>query len=125
VNPENGAPRLLEVVQAFECGKILNPANLQSQVEGCIMMGLGPVLGEEIQFKDGRVTNAKFASYRVPRFRDLPKADILLLDRKDLDPIGAGETPLIAVAPAMANAVFDATGKRIYSMPFRVPEETR
>ena len=81
--------------------------------------------GEEIQFKDGRVTNAKFASYRVPRFRDLPKADILLLDRKDLDPIGAGETPLIAVAPAMANAVFDATGNRIYSMPFRVPEETR
>jgi isoquinoline 1-oxidoreductase len=125
INPANGVPRLLEIVQAFECGKILNPANLRSQVEGCIMMGLGPVLGEEIHFKDGHLTNGKFASYRVPRFRDLPKADIVLLDRKDLEPIGAGETPLIAVAPAMANAVFDATRKRVHSMPFRIPQETR
>ncbi len=81
------------------------------------MMGLGPALREEIQFKDGRLINGRFAAYRVPRFRDVPKIDLMLLDRKDLEPAGAGETPIIAVAPAIANAVFDATGKRVRSMP--------
>ncbi len=121
VDRESGVPRLIEIVEAFECGAILNPANLRSQVEGCIMMGLGPALREEIQFKEGRLTNGRFASYRVPRFRDIPKADVVLLDRKDLEPAGAGETPIIAVAPAIANAVFDVTGKRVRSMPIRVP----
>ena len=118
---ESGAPKLIEIVEAFECGAILNPANLRAQVEGCIMMGLGPALREEIQFEGGRVTNGRFAAYRVPRFRDLPKADVILLDRKDLEPAGAGETPIIAVAPAIANAVFDATGKRVRSMPIGGP----
>jgi isoquinoline 1-oxidoreductase len=121
VDAESGVPRLIEIVEAFECGPILNPANLLSQVEGCITMGLGPALREEIQFKDGQLSNGRFAAYRVPRFRDIPKADVILLDRKDLEPAGAGETPIMAVAPAMANAVFDATGKRVRSMPIRVP----
>jgi isoquinoline 1-oxidoreductase len=119
VDRESGVPRPVEIVQAFECGAILNPANLRSQVEGCIMMGLGPALREEIQFNEGRLTNGRFARYPVPRFRDVPKLDVILLDRKDLEPAGAGETPIIAVAPAIANAVFDATGKRARSMPIR------
>ena len=119
VDRQTGAPRVIEIVQAFECGAILNPANLRSQVEGCIMMGLGPALREEILFRGGRVTNGRFAAYRVPRFRDLPKLDIVLLDRKDLEPAGAGETPITAIAPAIANAVFDATGKRAHAMPIR------
>ena len=119
VDPQSGVPRLLEIVQAFECGAILNPANLRAQVEGCIVMGLGPALREEIQFREGRLTNARFAAYRVPRFRDVPKTDVILLDRKDLESAGAGETPIIAIAPAIANAVFDATGKRVRSMPIR------
>ena len=116
----SGSPRLVEIVEAFECGAILNPVNLRSQVEGCIMMGLGPVLREEIRFRDGRLTNGSFAAYRVPRFSDLPKMEVILIDRKDLEPAGAGETPIIAVAPAIANAVFDATGKRVRSMPVHV-----
>jgi isoquinoline 1-oxidoreductase len=84
-------------------------------------MGLGPALREEIQFQNGRVTNGRFATYRPPRFRDIPKLDVLLIDRKEVEPIGAGETPLIAIAPAIANAVFDATRKRVRSMPIRVP----
>jgi isoquinoline 1-oxidoreductase len=119
VDPQTGTPRVIEFVEAFECGAILNPANLRSQVEGAIMMGLGPALREEILFKDGRLTNGDFASYGVPRFRDLPKLDVVLLDRKDLEPAGAGETPIIAIAPAIANAVFDATGQRVYAMPIR------
>jgi isoquinoline 1-oxidoreductase len=117
VDPRTGAPRVTEVVQAFECGAILNPANLRAQVEGCVMMGLGPALREEALFQNGRLTNGEFATYRVPRFEDLPKLDVILLDRKDLEPAGAGETPIIAIAPAIANAVFDATGKRVYTMP--------
>jgi isoquinoline 1-oxidoreductase len=112
---------VIEIVQAFECGAILNPANLRSQVEGAIMMGLGPALREEILFKGGRLTNGEFAAYGVTRFRDLPKLDAVLLDRKDLEPAGAGETPIIAIAPAIANAVFDATGKRAHAMPIRAP----
>jgi isoquinoline 1-oxidoreductase len=119
VDGAGGAPRLVEVVQAFECGAILNPANLRAQVEGAIMMGVGPALREEILFKDGKLTNARFAMYRVPRFRDLPKLDVILLDRKDLESAGAGETPIIVIAPAVANAVFDATGKPVRAMPIR------
>jgi len=121
VDRQTGTPRVIEIVQAFECGGILNPANLRSQVEGAVMMGLGPALREEILFNGGRITNARFAAYRVPRFRDLPKLEVILLDRRDLEPAGAGETPIIAIAPAIANAVFDATGKRAYAMPIRVP----
>lgn len=121
VEPGTGAPKVTEVVEAFECGAIVNPTNLRCQVEGCITMGLGPALREEILFQNGRVTNGRFASYRVPRFRDIPKLDVMLLDRKDQEPVGAGETPIIAIAPAIANAVFDATGKRVRTMPIRVP----
>ena len=85
------------------------------------MMGVGPALREEILFEDGKLTNAHFATYRVPRFRDVPKLDVILLDRKDLASAGAGETPIIVIAPAIANAVFDATGKRVRSMPIRAP----
>jgi isoquinoline 1-oxidoreductase subunit beta len=115
----SGSARLVEIVEAFECGAILNPSNLRSQVEGCIMMGLGPALREEISFREGRLTNGTFAGYHVPRFRDVPKLEVLLLDRKDAEPTGAGETPIIVVAPAIANAIFDATGKRVRSMPLR------
>jgi len=119
VEVAGGVPRIVEVVQAFECGAILNPANLRAQVEGAIMMGAGPALREEVLFKDGKLTNARFSAYRVPRFRDVPKLEVILQDRKDLEPAGAGETPIIAIAPAIANAVFDATGKRVRSMPMR------
>ncbi len=117
VDAKTGAPRLLEIVQAYECGKSLNPANLRQQVEGCILMGLGAALREQIEFAAGRVTNGSFARYRVPRFADVPKIDVVLLDRPDLDPAGAGETPIIAVAPAMANAIHHATGRRARSLP--------
>jgi isoquinoline 1-oxidoreductase len=120
VDRATGTPRLLEICQAFECGPILNPLGLRSQVEGCIVMGLGAALREEILFENGRMKNGRFSQYRVPRFKDLPKMDIVLLDRKDLEPAGAGETPIMAVAPAIANAVFHATGVRARTMPIRI-----
>jgi isoquinoline 1-oxidoreductase len=117
-----GEIKVVEVVEAFECGPILNPANLRQQVEGAIMMGLGPALREEIRFAGGKVANGRFSAYRAPRFRDLPKIETVLVDRRDGDSAGAGETPIIAIAPALANAVFDATGKRVRSMPIQLPK---
>jgi isoquinoline 1-oxidoreductase len=119
VDPRSGALRLVEICQAFECDAILNPQNLRAQVEGCILMGLGAALREELKFAEGIVTNPRFSQYRVPRFRDVPRMDIVLLDRKDTAPTGAGETPIIAVAPAMANALFHATGNRFRGLPLR------
>jgi isoquinoline 1-oxidoreductase len=108
------------VCEVFECGAILDPAGLRAQVTGCILMGLGPALREELQFEQGKVLNASFGSYRVPRLRDLPELDIHLLDRPDLASAGGGETPIIAIAPAVGNAVFHATGQRLRQMPMRL-----
>ncbi|MHC4736458.1 MAG: molybdopterin cofactor-binding domain-containing protein [Planctomycetota bacterium] len=114
-------PLLLHVwrLVSFECGPIQNPANLLSQVQGCIIMGMGPALGEEIQFADGKILNASFVEYHVPRFKDVPKIDVHLVNKTDISSAGGGETPIIAIAPAIANAVFAATGIRIRSMPLR------
>ena len=109
-----------EVCEAFECGPIQNPANLLSQVQGCIIMGLGGALSEEIRFADGKILNASFTGYRVPRFKDVPKIDVHLINKTDIPSAGGGETPIIAIAPAIANAVFAATGVRIRSMPIRI-----
>ncbi len=105
------------VTQVFECGPVLNPDNLISQIQGAVMMGLGPALREEMRFENGEVLNATFRKYLVPRFDDTPQLNVHLLNRPDLDPAGAGETPIIAVAPALANALFHATGRRLRTMP--------
>jgi CO/xanthine dehydrogenase Mo-binding subunit len=110
------------VTQAYECGKILNPVNLLNQVKGGLIMGIGPALREEMQFEGGAMLNASFGQYKVPRFADIPELDIHLLDRPDLPSAGAGETPIIAIAPAIANAVYTATGVRVRSMPIRLPD---
>lgn len=109
------------VCEVFECGAVLNPENLVSQVQGAILMGLGPALREEMQFDSGKMHNATFRKYLVPRFEDVPELDIHLLDRPDLASAGGGETPIVAIAPAIANAVFHATGTRVREMPIRLP----
>jgi isoquinoline 1-oxidoreductase subunit beta len=119
VDRRRGQITVREVCEAFECGPIMNPANLLSQVQGCIIMGLGGALTEEMQFQNGRILNAAFSRYQVPHFKDVPKLDIHLVNNPDIPAAGAGETPIIAVAPAIANAIFAATGVRIRSMPLR------
>jgi isoquinoline 1-oxidoreductase len=112
--------QVLSVCEAYECGAIQNPANLRAQVEGAIIMGLGGALTEEIQFQGGKITNPRFSSYRVPRLEDVPPIELVLLDRRDLPSVGAGETPIIAIAPAIANAVQHAIGVRGRSMPLKI-----
>jgi isoquinoline 1-oxidoreductase len=107
------------ICEVFECGAIQNPAGLLSQAQGCIIMRLGGALSEEIRFNEGKILSGNLTRYQVPRFKDVPKLDVHLLNRLDLDSAGGGETPIIAVAPAVANAVFQASGIRIRSMPIR------
>jgi len=90
-------------------------------VQGAIIMGLGPALREDMRFENGEMLNASFRKYHVPRFQDVPELDIHLLNRPDLSSAGAGETPIVAIAPAIANAVFHATGVRVRRMPITLP----
>jgi isoquinoline 1-oxidoreductase len=113
--------RVVRAVTAFECGAVVNPEHLTNQVEGCVIMGLGGALFEQIEFDDGKILNPAFSSYRVPRFRDAPRLETVLVDRKDLPSEGAGETPIIGIAPAVGNAIFAASGIRLRSMPL-VPD---
>jgi isoquinoline 1-oxidoreductase len=121
IDPDKKSIAVRRVCQVFDCGAILNPSNLLSQVQGAIIMGLGPALREEMAFENGEVLNPNFRRYQVPRFADVPELDIHLLNRPDLDSAGAGETPIIAIAPAIGNAIFQATGVRLRSMPMRLP----
>jgi len=117
----SGSVKVLRAVTAFECGAVVNPDHLKNQVEGAVIMGLGGALFEAIEFADGTISNPHMADYRVPRFSDLPKLEVVLLNRKDLPSAGAGETPIVAIAPAVGNAIFNATGIRLRSMPL-VPD---
>jgi isoquinoline 1-oxidoreductase len=112
-----GHVKVEHVVEAWESGAIVNPEHLRNQVEGAIVMGMGGALFEAIDFADGRILNDRLSKYRVPRFSDVPKIDVILLDRKDLPSAGAGEIPIVGIAPAIATAIHSATGKRIRSMP--------
>jgi isoquinoline 1-oxidoreductase len=117
----SGIVQLKRLVVAYECGAIVNPDGLRNQVEGAVIQGIGGALFERVLFDNGRVTNARFESYRVPRLADIPPIELVLLDRKDLPSAGAGETPIVAVAPAIGNAIYAASGVRLRSLPL-VPE---
>jgi CO/xanthine dehydrogenase Mo-binding subunit len=117
VDRATGNVKIARVVTAFECGAIVNPDNLRNQIEGANIMGLGGALFESVEFENGRILNARFSDYRVPRFGDIPVIETVMLDRKDIPSAGAGETPIVGIAPAIGNAIFDATGVRLRSLP--------
>ncbi len=117
VDRASGGVRVVRVVAAFECGAIVNPDGLRNQIIGANIMGLGGALFEAIEFSSGKIINPRFSTYRVPRFRDIPEIEAVLIDRKDIPSAGAGETPIVGLAPAIANAIFDATSIRLRSLP--------
>ncbi len=124
VDRADGTVRIVHVAEAFECGAIVNPQGLKNQIEGAIVQAIGGALFESIHFENGRILNPHLAGYRVPRFSDTPIIDIDMLDRKDLPPAGAGETPIVGLAPAVGNAIFAATGIRLRSLPL-APDGSR
>jgi isoquinoline 1-oxidoreductase len=117
--------RITRIVAAFECGAVINPDHLSNQIEGAIVMGLGGALSEAIEFENGRILNAAFSTYHVPRFHDVPEIETVLVDRKEIPSVGAGETPIVGLAPAISNAIFHATGERLRSMPMARNGKTR
>jgi isoquinoline 1-oxidoreductase len=113
----SGAVKITRVVAAFDCGAVVNPIGLKAQISGGIVQGIGGALFEAVDFENGVVKNAKLSQYRVPRFSDVPSIEVILVDRRDQPSMGAGETPIIAIAPAVGAAIFDATGVRVRSLP--------
>jgi isoquinoline 1-oxidoreductase len=117
---EGGAIRLTRFLFVGEYGAILNPLNLRNQITGALIMGIGGALFEEVGFNVTSQLTRRMANYRVPRFNDIPDIEVRLIDRRDLPSAGAGESAITMTAPAIANAVFAATGLRLTRLPFRM-----
>ncbi|HEY3929069.1 MAG TPA: molybdopterin cofactor-binding domain-containing protein [Candidatus Koribacter sp.] len=122
IDPKTKRVKIVRVVQAWESGAIINPNGLRNQNMGALIMAIGGAMFEAIRFGDSKLENPHFAEYRLPRFSDAPKVEIVLIDRKDLAPAGAGETGIMGLAPAVANAIFAATGTRLRNLPM-MPEK--
>jgi nicotinate dehydrogenase subunit B len=121
IDERKGDVRVVRAATAFDCGAVVNPDHLKNQIEGAVVMGIGGALFEAIDFADGKILNPKFSEYRLPRFKDAPVQEVVLLDRRDEPSAGAGETPIIGIAPAIGNAIRAATGVRLRSLPL-VPD---
>lgn len=113
----NESYKVERIVVAFECGAIINPSNVENQIVGSVVQGLGGALFEYIDFKEGKILNPTLSTYRVPRFSDMPIIEVVVLNKKEIPSVGAGETPIFAVAPAIRNAIANASGKRLYKLP--------
>jgi len=123
VNPDNGNVDVLELVSANDLGKILNPLGAEGQVEGSLLQGLGYAFFEEVRMRNGQITNGSFLDYNLPTALELCPIKVVLLEcSEDSGPYGAkgiGESPLVSVAPAIANAIYDAIGVRLNDLPFK------
>ena len=118
VERSTGAVRVNRVACAHDCGLMINPDAVRAQVEGCILQTLSRTLYEEVTFDHARVTSTDWSSYPILTFPDVPKLDIVLIDRRHERPLGAGEAATAPVAAAVGNAIFDAAGVRLRQAPF-------
>jgi len=124
VNEQTGAVQVKRVVCAQDLGLVINPEGVKLQTEGCITMGLGYALSEEIHVRDGEVLDLSFGTYELPRFSWVPEIETVLI-KADNDPSrGAGEPAIICMGGVIANAVFDATGARVRQIPL-TPERIK
>jgi isoquinoline 1-oxidoreductase len=112
-----GVVRVRRVVCAMESGLVINPNGIANQMEGGITMGLGMILREAVRYENGKILTDSFATYTIPTIEDTPVIETLLVDNPTHPPEGAGEPPIFPIAAAVANAVFDATGKRLRQIP--------
>jgi len=118
VDLKTGHVQVVRVACAQDMGMCVNPQGAMLQMEGCITMGLGYTLSEEIQFEGGNIKNRNFDNYELPKFSWVPKIDCVILDRMNQPPKGGGEPAIIAIGAVVANAIYDATKARLYRMPF-------
>jgi nicotinate dehydrogenase subunit B len=118
VNKANGQLAVKRIVCAHDCGLIVNPDGVRNQIEGNVIQGVSRALFEEVMFDANGVTSLDWKSYPILRFTDLPELEVVLINRPDIAPLGAGEPATIPLAAAIGNAIFDATGARLYDGPF-------
>jgi len=124
VNKTKGTVQVKRVVCAQDMGLSINPEGAKMQMEGCITMGLGYALTEEIHFKGGEIFDLNFDTYEIPRFSWLPKIETVLIDAKDSPPQGGGEPAIISMGGLIANAIYDAVGARLFQLPM-TPERIK
>lgn len=117
VSMENGQPKVHRVWSVAHVGQVVNPAGATTQVEGAIAFGLSAALYQQIEMKDGRIVQSNFDDYPVLRMQDMPKVSVHFVKSTD-HPTGLGEPGLPPVAPALANAVYRLTKKRVRTLPF-------
>jgi isoquinoline 1-oxidoreductase len=117
VNRNSGEVKVKRVVCAQDTGEVINPEGVRMQIEGCITMGLGYCFTEEIRFSKGRILDENFDTYEIPRISWTPKIETVLVDNPEMAPQGCGEPAITAMGAVIANAVFDATGKRLFTLP--------
>jgi CO/xanthine dehydrogenase Mo-binding subunit len=117
VDQKTGVVRVVRVVCAQDAGEVINPEGVRLQIEGCITMGLGYALREEIRFEGGRILDENFDTYELPRFSWLPKIETVVIDNPALPPHGCGEPAITPMGAVIANAVFDAVGVRLFELP--------
>ncbi len=128
VDKASGNVKVLRMVCAQDMGTVINPEGAKMQMEGCITMGLGYTLAEDITFKGGQILTTNFDTYELPRFSWLPAIEVILVKNDALPPKGGGEPAIVPVGAAVANAIFDATGARLYRFPMtpeRIKEASR
>lgn len=117
VDRASGEIKVKRVVAAQDMGMVINPEGAKMQMEGCVMMGLGYVLSEELNFRGGEIVDENFATYELPRFSTMPRIETVLVKNDDLSPQGGGEPAIVPMGAVIANAVFDAIGVRMYRLP--------
>jgi CO/xanthine dehydrogenase Mo-binding subunit len=117
VDPESGKVRVKRIVCTQDMGLVINPEGARSQMEGSLMMGLGYALTEEVRFNGGEILDHNFDTYEIPRFSWLPKIETILVENSETPPAGGGEPPIVCMGGVIANAIFDATGARLFELP--------
>ena len=117
VDPATGSVKVVRILCAQDMGIVINPDGAKMQMEGCVMMGLGYTLSEEVHFNGGEILIRNFDKYELPRFSGMPDIETVLVKNDELTPQGGGEPALVPVGAVVANAIFDATGARLFQMP--------
>ncbi len=115
---QTGKVRVTKFHVAHDCGQIINPDGLRNQIEGNVVQTVSRTLIEELKFDRSRVTSVDWATYPILRFPDVPDVAIKLMERPNEKPWGAGEPTAAVVPAAIANAIYNATGARVRSVPF-------